>query len=252
MPAVVSPVAGTRVEPIDGYTFIRGTTATFKVIFLDNGVPTTVDVGTDPVARILEPNFLAEGNNPVPNVIATLTGTLVPGQQFEYEFVWNIPSNQVPIDNYIVSYEATIGSILNNFGDEFFAIKASAGQISIKTPSYATVDDVRKRKFNIDDYLPAATRADLTARNNLIEAHLRDATTKLREELNLSKSRGYSENYRLFATTYAIWSILLAARGEDGSSISDQNLTTWRGEWERILKQEKRESQVQGVPLGRG
>jgi hypothetical protein len=252
MPAVVSPVAGTRTEPMDGYKFVRGTTATFKIVFTNEGVPTKVDTATDPVAKILKPVFLNDSTTPVPQVITTLTGSLVPGQEFEYQFSWDIPANQVPIDEYIITYEGFLGGIYYNFGDEFFAIFASPAQIGIKTPSYATVDDIRMKKFNIDDYLPNIFSNDLTSRNKLIENHIRDASLRLKEELNLHKSRAMSENYRLFTIYYTIYTILLASRGEDGSSVSDANLNFWRAEWERILAQEKRESVMQGIALGRG
>lgn len=252
MSAVVSPIAGTRTEPKDSYSFVRGTTATFKTIFTSDGAPTTADSSTIPTATILKPIFLTSGNIPVPETVVVLPGTLVPGQQFEYQFIWDIPVETIPVDEYIVSYQAQVGGILNVFGDEFFTVTAAPGMIGLKIPSYATVTDVRQKKFNIDDYLPKAIAQDLIARNNLIEAHLRDATTKLREELNLNKSRGMSENYRLFCVYYSIWSILLASRGEDGSSVSDQNIMFWRNEWMNILAQEKRESVLQGVPLGRG
>ena len=251
MVAVVSPVAGTRIEPIDSYTFVRGTTATFKVTFTNEGVPTTVDSGTSPVLKVLEPNFLSNGDNPVPNVIASIEGSLVAGQTYEYEFVWEIPANQVPLDNYIASYQATIGSVEYTYGDEFFTITGTIGTVGIKAPLYATVDDVRAKKFNIDSYLPKSANT-LIARNNIIEKHLRDATQRLREELSLFKARGNSENYRLFTVCYTVWSILLASRGQDGSSVSDENLREWRSEWTRILNQEKREGVTQGVPLGRG
>ena len=61
MAAVVSPTAGTRVEPTDGYIFIRGTSATFKVTFTNNGIPIVVDTGSSPLAKILEPVFLNAG-----------------------------------------------------------------------------------------------------------------------------------------------------------------------------------------------
>jgi hypothetical protein len=252
MPAVISPVAGTRVEPTDSYKFVRGTTATFKIIFTNNGIPTTVDAATIPVARVFQPVFLNLNSSPVPQQIAAINGTLVAGQTFEYEFVWDVPSNQFASDEYVISYEGVVGSTTYFLGDEYFSILSQAGQIGIKSPSYATVDDVRQKKFNIDDYLPPSTRSDLTARNNIIEGHLRDATKRLREELNLTKSRGNSDNYRLFCIYYTIYTILLASRGEDGSSVSDQNLIFWRTEWERILSQEKREGVLQGIPMGRG
>lgn len=256
MAAVISPITGTRIEPKDSYVFVRGTTATFKTIFTSDSIPVTVDTATTPTADILEPRFLSQNGSPVPTIIATIQGTLVPGQQYEYQFVWDIPSNVTPLDEYIVSYKGYYGSLLLNFGDEFFTVGWSSGQVGLKTPSYATVSDVRMKKFNIDDYLPVAFKgtstSDLTARNNLIESHLRDAASRLREELNINKQRGNTENYRLFCIYYTVWSIMLASRGEDGNSISDTNLMYWRTEWERILAQLKRQSVLQGIPMGRG
>ena len=252
MAAVISSIAGTRTEPMDGYRFIRGTTVKFKATFIQNGQPTTVDTMTQPVAQVLEPMFLNKSGAATPLTIVTLQGTLVPGQEFEYEFSWDVPSDMTPLDEYVVAYSGTVGGSPYQFGDEYFTITTGPGQIGIRTFSFATTSDLRMQKFNIDDYLPETTRKDLTARNNILEFHLRNATTKLREELNLHRARSNTENYRLFCIYYSIWSILLAARGEDGSSVSDQNISFWRGEWARILEQEKRRSVVQGVPLGRG
>ncbi len=252
MTAIISSTAGTRVEPIDSYVFVRGTTNKFKLIFTNEGVPVKVDTGTKPLARILEPSFLNRSGSTVPLSIAEIEGELVTGQDYEYEFEWDIPADITPLDNYIVSYSGVLGGITYDFFDEYFTIAASAGVVGGKYPSYATVDDVRSMKFNIDDYLPKLYANDLSARNNLIEKHLRSATVKLREELSLFKQRGNSENYKLFCVYYTIWSILLASRGEDGSSVSDQNLMFWKGEWQQILNQEKREGVMQGVPLGRG
>jgi hypothetical protein len=252
MSRVISSVAGTRTEPKDGYIFIRGTTATFKIIFTVDGRPTKVDTNSIPEAKILQPAFLNQGNTPVPNVVATLQGSLVPGQDFEYQFSWDITINQVPLDNYIISYQGILGGQSFNFGDEFFTISVTPGMIGTVSPMYATVDDVRKKKFNIDTYLPEAFRKDLNSRNQLIEEHLRDASERLREELNLNQARGNTANNRLFCVYYTVWTLLLAARGEDGSAVSDQNLLFWRNEWERILAVEKRRGVMQGVPMGRG
>ena len=57
MPAVISPIAGTRIEPTDGYKFIKGTTAVFKVTYQNNGNPTKLDTGTDPIAKIFKRKF---------------------------------------------------------------------------------------------------------------------------------------------------------------------------------------------------
>jgi len=252
MSRVISSTAGVRTEPKDSYTFIRGTTATFRTIFTSDGRPTQVDTLTIPNAKVLQPAFLNMGNTPVPEVIATINGTLVAGQDFEYEFVWSIPAGLTPLDNYIISYQGVLGGQSFNFGDEFFTIIPSAGMIGTLTSTYATVDDVRKKKFNIDTYLPEAYRKDIVTRNLIIEDHIRDASHRLREELNLSQVRGNTTNNRLFCVYYSVWSIMLAARGEDGSSVSDQNLLFWRNEWERILAVEKRRGIMQGIPMGRG
>lgn len=250
--SVISPVTGTRKEPIDSYQFIRGTTATFKTIFTSEARPVTVDTATYPEARILEPLFLNKSGSTTPIVLATIQGSLVPGQQFEYQFVWDVPVNMQPLDEYVITYSGILGGINFSFGDEYFTVLAGAGAIGMNIPSYATIADVRMMKFNIDDYLPPSTKQDLTARNNIIEGHLRNATVRLREELSLHRTRTNTENFRLFCAYYTIWSIMLAARGQDGSSISDQNLDYYRGEWTRILNQEKRRSVFQGIPVGRG
>ena len=39
MAKVISSVAGTRTEPMDSYSFIRGSVATFKMIFTVDGIP---------------------------------------------------------------------------------------------------------------------------------------------------------------------------------------------------------------------
>lgn len=252
MARVISSVAGTRTEPKDSYVFVRGTAAKFKIIFMTDGRPTQVDIATIPKLRILQPAFLNQGNTPVPAIVVELDGTLVPGQDFEYEFTWNIPANQVPLDNYIASYYGMLGAMFLNFGDEFVTVSSSAGMIGTMSPMYATVDDVRKKKFNIDTYLPEIYRKDLDSRNQLIQEHLRDASERLREELNLNQVRGNTANNRLFCVYYTIWTILLASRGEDGSAVSDQNLMFWRQEYERILAVEKRRGVFQGIGLGRG
>lgn len=252
MARVISSVAGTRSEPKDGYSFIRGSTNFFKIIFTNEGRPTQVDTATVPVARIYRPPFLSASSSPVPELVASIDGVLTPGQEFEYRFEWAIPANLAPSDEYIVSYIGQVAGQTVNVGDEYFSVSSTTGMVGTKTPSYATVDDVRKKKFNIDDYLPEVFKKDLDSRSKLIEDHLNDAAVRLREELALHKQRGFSENYRLFCIYYTVWSILLASRGEDGSSVSDQNINFWRSEWERILSQEKRQSVFQGIPVGRG
>lgn len=258
MAIFVSPTAGTRLEPTDSYIFTRGTVATFKTTFLSNGIPTKVDSGTQPKIIIRQPAYLQNVGTPfnVPNslnnVIFEVTGSLVANQEYEYEFLWNIPANIVTADEYIISYMATIGGVELEYGSELFTIMAGPGVVNTKPHLYATVDDIRAHKFNIDDYLPKSIAKDLNARNAMIQTHIKFATDKLREELNLHQSRSNSFSYRLFTIMYTIYSILLSSRGEDGSSVSDQNLNFYRSEWKSILEQEKREGVMQGIPLGRG
>lgn len=251
MSTVISSVAGTRSEPKDSYLFVRNTTATFKITLVSNGVPTIVDTATVPFIRILQPLFLNNTQALVPTIITTINGALVAGQEYEYQFIWNIPLATTPNDEYVIQYYGTLGGIELNFGDEFFTVSASPGMVDIFTPYYATPDDIRMHKFNIDDYLPKIYAKDLTARNNLISRHIRNAGIRLREELVMFKVRGNSENYRLFCIWYTIWSLMLAARGEDGSSVSSENLATYHNEWGRILRQEKAEGGFQSIQVGR-
>lgn len=252
MAAVISSIAGTRTEPTDGYRFIRGTTVKFKITFTQNGEPTTVDTLTQPVAQILEPMFLNKSGSATPLTLYTLQGILVTGQEFEYEFSWDVPADLTPLDEYVVTYSGTVGGSNYQFADEYFTIITGPGQIGVKMPSYATISDLRMTKFDLDDHMPEVTRKDLTARNNLMEFHLNNAAIRLRDELNLHRSRSNTPNFKLFCIYYAIWSILLASRGQDGSSVSDQNITFWRSEWQRVLDTIKRKSDFQGIPLGRG
>ena len=254
--AVLSPVAGTRNTPIDGYDFLRGTTATFKITYKNGNIPTKIDTGTFPSANIYIPHYLAGSAQSAQVPIATLTGALVSGQEFEYEFIWDIPNNIVPNDEYIITYHGFLGGFEYNFGDEYFSIAASPSQIGLSFPSYATVSDVRMMKFNIDEYLPDSYKGPgsdaLEKRNNLIEFHLNVASNKLRGELALFRQKGNNENFRLFTVYWTIYSLLLSARGEDGSSVSDQNLNYWKSEANAILAQEKRQSLGMGISFSRG
>lgn len=248
----VNPSTGTRTEPMDGYKFVRGTTATLKFTPESDLKAIALDTASVPRAYILQPMFLhSSGGSPV--VLATLDGTLVPGQEYEYQFTWEIPVGSQPLDDYIVQYVGSLGGSEFIFGNEYFTVLAYPEQISMRTPSYATVSDVRMAKFNIDTYLPGIYAKDLPARNAVIEYHLRNAATKLREELALFQMRSNKENYKLFCVYYSIYTILLGSRGEDGSSVSDSNLGTWKQMWRDILAQEKRQGAMsQGISMGRG
>ncbi len=250
---IVGPTSGTRTEPMDCYKFIRGTTATFKFTPQSGLSSTSLDVGTFPTAYILQPVFLATAGGSNPMVLAEIQGTLVAGQLFEYEFTWDVPAGLVALDDYVVQYQGQIASNMFQFGSEYFSVLAFPEQISMKLAPYATVSDLRLAKFNIDSFLPNELAKDLLLRDHALQFHLNNAATKLREELALFQLRSNKENYKLFCIYYAIYTILLASRGEDGSSVSDQNLSTWRSMWKDILAQEKRQgANSQGISFGRG
>lgn len=256
MALFVSPTAGTRNTPKDSYIFTRGTTASIKATFTSDGSPTKVDNATSPVLRIRQPGFIDNVVAGVPvgidNVITTIQGTLTAGQEYEYEFIWNIPAGLIPSSEYVLTYEAQIGGSYYEYGSELLTIRSTAGLVNMQFSGFCTVDDVRNHKFNIDDYLPKLLAKDLISRNRLIESHIRIGSEKLTEELNIFQSRGFSVNYKLFTIYYTIYSILLSSRGEDGSSVSDQNISFYKQEWTNILNQEKREGSMQSIGLGRG
>ena len=120
-------------------------------------------------------------------------------------------------------------------------------------PAYATIDDLRKTFFNIDEYLPEALdKADLEGRNAILQWHLERATDKLHEEMNLTQVRASSADRREYVAARSIYTLFLASRGQKGSAITKEMIEEWKTRAEYVLAQIKREGIAQGIPLGRG
>jgi len=242
---------GTRTEPKDSYRFLRGTTATFKRTATSGNNPIDVDAGTVMIAQILQPSFLNTAA-PTQGIIANLMGIKVAGTVGEYQFNWVVPTNLPPDDLYVIQYKGFLSGVEYVFGDEFFTISVTPETIGTLENGYCTVQDVRLMKNNIDSYFPQSIASDIGKRNEIIQFHIRNATDKLREELNLAQARGFSANYRLFTIYHTIWSLLNNAYGEDGSAVSIERLDHYEKLWQKILDKEIRKGIGQGIPYGRG
>jgi hypothetical protein len=235
---------GTRIEPKDSYSFVLGSVATFKAIFNDNDKPILVRAGTQPYITIKQNGQIITDN---------IYGNLVTGQAFEYEFQWEVPNNIDPSSVFYVEYYGYLNTVLYNFGNEYFRISPSPSNIKLKEPAYATVDQVRKDKFNIDTYLPIDVRNDQIAKDALIHHHLVTASDYLNGQLNLRDFHSvYNKNFNLFTRYYAIWSIMSQAMGEDGNAVSEKSLSAQESKWKAVLKQIKMHSQLSSIPYGRG
>jgi hypothetical protein len=249
--ARVNSQQGTRTTPKDAYRFVRGTTARFKMTVTSGNMPVDVDAGTALMANILQPAFL-NIQAPTQGIIANLIGKKVEGTQYEYEFNWVVPTNLPPDDLYVIQYKGFMSGVEYVFGDEFFTISVTPETLGTLDYGYCTVQDVRLTKNNIDSYFPESLANSVHKRDEVILFHIKNGTDFLREQLNLAQARGFSANYRLFTIYYAIWSIMMNAYGEDGSSVSIERLDHYKKLWDEILAQEKRKGIGMGIPYGRG
>jgi len=188
----------------------------------------------------------------------------------QYRTTWTIPTEApqavggftlYPDDQYIVAYKGNftglIGGAPDNFREfdsELFSLRFLDGPIHGRFPANATLEDLRQTFFEIDAYLPEALseKTDVEARNKVLQYHLERASDKLNEELNMHQIRGNSQDRREYVTSRAVYTILMAARGQNSSAISDKMLEFWRDRAEYVLAQLKREGIAQGFPLGRG
>jgi hypothetical protein len=242
-PRNVPSANGSRIEPKDSYIFVRNSTAIFKATFHDTDKPVQVDVATAPVAIIRRNGF---------QVADPIQGELVPGQLYEYMFQWEV-ANTIDIAGvYTIEYRGILGGIEYVWGAEYFQVSPSPQNIKLKEPAYATVDQLRLDKFNIDSYLPKSLAQDKAARDEILHHYLITATKDLNGQLNLRDFHSsYNDNFNLYTRQYAIWLILRQAMGEEGSAVSDRSLTVWEQSWKKTLKQIKMHSQLSNIPVGR-
>lgn len=242
-PRIPPSANGTRIEPKDSYIFIIGSTAIFKVTFTDSDKPVQVDTGTKPMATIYQDG----------QYVASVDGDLVPGQNYEYQFAWPVPSDiRLAGATFSVTYTGYLGGRAYNWGYEFFRLQTEPSNIKLKVQAYATVDELRQDKFNIDSYLPENLSKDKEARDHLLHQQLVSASKWLNGQLNLRDfHRAYNDNFNQFVRYYAIWSILGQSLGEEGSAVSDRSLRFWEDKWKAVLKQIKMHSQLSNIPTGR-
>lgn len=233
---------GSRTVPKDGYVFTIGSTAHFQALFTDTDQPVQVDVGTKPKALIY-----INGINEF-----TIDGELTQGQLYEYSFLWDIPQGTDPRSRYMVEYRAFFGGIEYVWGQEFFRLTLSPQNIKLKQPAYATVDEMRLDKPNIDSYLPPQLKNDREARDKILHQYLVSSSKELNGQLNLRDFHSvFNDNFNLYVRYHAIWSLLGGVMGEDGNAVSEKSLNFWEKRWRHVLKQIKMHSQLSNIPTGR-
>jgi hypothetical protein len=242
-PRIPPSANGTRIEPKDSYIFIASSKAIFKATFTDTDKPIQVDTGTAPTAVIYQSG----------HPIVSVTGSLVAGQLYEYQFEWDVPAEiSVNGATYSISYTGFLGGVEYNWGNEFFRIQRGPSNVKLKVQAYATVDELRMDKFNIDSYLPETLSKDKAARDHLLHQQLVSASKWLNGQLNLRDFHSsYNDNFNQFVRYYALWSILGQSLGEEGSAVSDRSLRFWEDKWKAVLKQIKMHSQLSNIPTGR-
>jgi hypothetical protein len=242
-PRIPPSANGTRIVPKDAYIFVAGSTAIFQATFTDTDKPIQVDTGTSPMAGIYQNGMLIE----------TVTGALVSGQSYEYQFSWSVPSDISTIGaTYSIAYTGFLGGAEYNWGSEYFRLQSGPANVKLKVQAYATVDEIRLDKFNIDSYLPETMSKDKAARDHLIQQQLVSASKWLNGQLNLRDFHSsYNDNFNKFVREYSIWSILGQSLGEEGSAVSDRSLRHWEDRWKATLKQIKMHSQLSNIPAGR-
>lgn len=242
-PRIPPSANGTRIEPKDSYIFVAGSTAIFKATFTDTDKPVQVDTGTKPMATIYQ-----NGTH-----IESVEGQLVDGQLYEYQFSWPVPMDiNLKSSTFSIVYTGYLGGVEYNWGQEFFRLQVSPSNVKLKVQAYATVDELRQDKFNIDSYLPESLSKDKSARDHLLHQQLVSASKWLNGQLNLRDFHSsYNDNFNHFVRYYAIWSILGQSLGEEGSAVSDRSLRFWEDKWKAVLKQIKMHSQLSNIPTGR-
>ena len=242
-PRIPPSANGTRIEPKDSYIFVVGSTAIFKATFTDTDKPIQVDTGTTPTATIYQGS----------SVLEAVSGSLMDGQLYEYKFEWSVPADvDLKGTTYSITYSGFLGGVEYAWGSEFFRLQAGPSNVKLKVQAYATVDELRQDKFNIDSYLPESLSKDKAARDHLLHQQLVSASKWLNGQLNLRDFHSsYNDNFNQFVRYYALWSILGQSLGEEGSAVSDRSLRFWEDKWKAVLKQIKMHSQLSNIPTGR-
>lgn len=244
---------GNRRVPIDDLFGLTGGTVTFEVTVTVGNRPTDPK-NNDVEVEIFSPAFLKGGFQSIdgPFVMTRLDIGI-------YEFTYNIPLSLTPSDEYMAFYKANFDTIVSGspdnfvtFSTEFFSIRETGSPVGAFHSTYATVADVRSAFFNIDSFLPDNIAKDTDKRDKILQDHLIVATDKLRESLNLTQIRAHSADRREYTLARAIYTILIASKGQRGSAISSELLKEWDRRAERILAQLKREGDPQSMPLGLG
>jgi hypothetical protein len=246
-------MAWTRTEPKDNLYGVFGGTITFGVICKAGG--RIIDPKNNTVyLDLYYPAYLTDGT--LTAIETDITMTRQGTGQYDYE--WTVPSDLTIADEYIAIYKANFGGIIDGeadstvvFDDELFAVGGTAAPIIGVYPPYATASDVRMLQFNIDSYLPDTYANSTTQRDAIIYHHLERASDKLREEINLLQNRSNSSDRREYVCSRAIFSIMLASRGQSGSAVTKELLDFWHDRAEEILAQLKREGLGQAAPFGR-
>ena len=233
---------GSRIVPKDSYSFVVGSTAEFQAMFTDTDKPIQVDTGTTPKAHIYIDGKLEY----------SIDGSLTQGQLYEYSFFWEIPTNVNIRGRFMVEYRGTLGGTEYVWGQEFFRVALSPQNIKLKQPAYATVDQLRLTKPNIDSYLPIDLKTDKHARDSILQEFLSVSSKELNGQLNLRDFHSvYNDNFNLYVRYHAVWSIIGSQMGEDGSAVSEKSLNFWEKKWKHVLKQIKMHSQLSNIPTGR-
>lgn len=251
-----------RTDPKDSIKAVIGGSITFEVEVMIGGRRQDPKSNTV-LAELYMPSYLSP--NGKFTLMETLTMTRV--GKARYRATWTVPQTIPnlsltlrPSDEYVVSYKANFLGLVDaapssylEFDSEYFTLDTLDGPVYGNYPAYATVEDLRQTFFQIDAYLPEdIEKIDVEGRNKVLQYHLSRASDKLREELNYHQVRGNSSDRREYVASRAIYTILLGARGQNGSAVAKEFLDEWREKAEKILQQLKREGVAQGIPLGRG
>lgn len=249
-----------RLTPKDQLKGIVGGSIVFEVEVIMGGRRQD-PVGNVVYGDIFIPASLSQGGHFT--LLETVTFTRI--GLARYKATWTVPASfqgnaLIPNDNYVISYKANFFGLINaapnnytEFDSEYFGIDRLDGPIMGRFPAYATVDDLRMNFFQIDAYLPEGiNRTDVEARNKVLQYHLERASEKLNGELNLHQIRGNSSERREYVAIRAVYTIMLASRGQSGSAVSEGMLEHWRNRANKIMEQFKREGVAQSLPMGRG